>query len=200
MTIARVRTIFTGVAGTPWYSNLYFFDNGGTEIGPDAVTWVTAFWTSLSAVMQDSVIWTIEPEVARLDESTGQLTGVTATPGATGGGTQQVAALPWQTQGLIREFTGAFVNGRRVRGRTFIPGPTESSSDVGVPIGTYITALQNAADALIASSVSTWCVWARPFDGDPAAVPPKPARTGTAHIIVSANVWDKWAVQRSRRD
>lgn len=200
MTLARVRTVMVGVAGTPWYSNLYFMDDGGTSVAPQAVAAVGTFWTTMAAAISNNVTGTVQGEVARINEVDGQLTGVeNVTPVAFAGGNTD-DELPWQTQLLGRTFTAGFVNGRRVRGRIFIPGMVENNNAVGVPVASLQTSLQNALNALIAEPNTILAVWARPFAGDPAAVPPKPARLGTKYAVVTASVSPIWSVLRSRRD
>lgn len=200
MPVARIRTIFTGVAGTPWYSNQYFLDDGATPVAQDAADWVGAFWTGLAGNLPSGLDWSIEPLVPSYDEATGDLTAQTAITSPTGGGSNAAETLPFPTQGLIRLRTEGIVNNRAVHGRIFVPGPGENVNSGGVPSASYITALQTAIDSLLTSSVNTLCVWARPFAGDPLADPPKPARAGTKHAVMAADVWTNWAVMRSRRD
>jgi hypothetical protein len=196
MTMARVRTIFTGVAGTPWYSNLYFADDGGTPIGSSAVGWVGDMWTAAGGAISNNLAWTIEAEVAQIDESDGELTGLTVTAGETGGGSASDDELPWQTQALGTWATDAFVHGRRVRGRLFWPGMGESNNTAGVPTSGLRAALAGYMNDLITDSAGTLVVWSRPFEG----TEDNPARTGTYHLVTGASVSAKWSVLRTRRD
>lgn len=200
MAVARVRTIFTGVPGTPWYSNLYFLDDGGSPIASDAVEWVDAFWSAIAPFMLSTISFAIEPLVPTYDETTGALTRQTGTSGGGGTGTDSTTALPWATQGLIRLRTAGLVNNRAVHGRIFVPGAPENQSENGVPVVGYRNGLLAAVAGLIDDSVNTLAVWARPFAGDSGATPPKPARPGSQYSVLTADVWDKWAVMRSRRD
>lgn len=199
MTIRRVRTVFSGVAGSPWYSNLYFDADGVTPSAQQNVDAVDAFWTALASLMDNAVTWTIGPEVPELDETTGELTGVqTVTPG-TGAGTDTTDPLPYMSQGLVRLSTTDFVAGRRVRGRIFVPGLTETANTTtGQPSGSAITAMTTAGTNLVAAG--GLLVWSRPFAGDPAATPPRPARAGSKASITAVSGWNQWAVMRSRRD
>lgn len=200
MALARVRSIFTGVAGTPWYSNLYFLDDGADRIAPDAVEWVSDFWEDLAVNMVSGIAINIEPLVPTYDEATGDLIAQTATAPTGNAGSNVGTALPWATQGLIRLRTEGIVNNRAVHGRIFVPGADEGNSNNGVPQSGYLTTMQSAIDALILASTNTLAVWARPFAGDPTATPPKPARAGTQHAVQAADTWNQWAVMRSRRD
>lgn len=199
MTIARVRTIFGGVAGTPWYSNIYFADNGGTPVGQAGIDAVDALWTAVQSNIANNITWAVQGEVARLDETNGELTGVTNGVVNAGVGTSAGDMLPFTTQLLGRQFTSAFVAGRRVRGRIFLPGLTEDANTDGAPIAGMITAWTAAQNALL-TAMPNWCVWARPFDGDPDATPPKPPRDGSLHLVSSVATSPTWAVLRSRRD
>ena len=200
MAVARIRTIFTGVAGTPWYSNLYFLDSGSTPIASLASGWVKDFWDDIAPFMLSTVRYTLETLVPTYDEATGNLTRQTAVAPLTGTGSDSTTALPWATQGLIRLRTAGIVNNRAVHGRIFVPGAPEVQSDNGVPVTGYKSGLQAAINTLIASSTSTLAIWARPFPGDLTATPPKPARAGSQHAVSTADVWAQWAVMRSRRD
>jgi hypothetical protein len=89
--------------------------------------------------------------------------------------------------------TGAIVNGRRVRGRTFL-GPLDNSclqndGTLSSSSITHANALGAAwTDAGLTTTLS--CVWHRPVGGT----------GGSNHEIISATVRDKFAVLRSRRD
>lgn len=198
--IGRVRTVFTGVAGSPYYSNLYFL---GLAIGADAqaaVDNVDVFWTSLASVMNIGLVGEIEAEVPVLDDTTGEIVSVFTTTGGVVDPTSADGALPWATQGLVRLATSGFIEGRRVRGRINIPGLGEASSDGGAP-GTSIKAsMQAAIDGLVDATDSTLVVWSRPKPVVPPTDPPTYDRLGSSYVVTSASVWDKWAQLRSRRD
>lgn len=186
-TIRRIRTVFTGVAGTPWYSNMYFTWVNGTE--QDALDAVAAFWGAVDARMTQNVSWGTEDDIAVIDDATGQITGIETGSGGSGTGAQTSNALPFQTQGLLHLLTNSFLNGRQVRGRCFVPGMTETDNSVdGVMEAAGQTVLQTAADALI-TATST----------------PGPLRVyarsqATSVVVESITVPTKWAVLRSRRD
>lgn len=199
MAIARIRTLFAGVAGTPWYSNLYFNEEAGSPIGAGAVDAVNDMWLFVASNIANNISWTVLGEIAILNEVDGKLVGVTNVANEVGAGTSAGDMLPFSTQLLGRQFTNAFVNGRRVRGRTFLPGLTEDANTDGAPIAGMVSAWTAAMNQLLVS-VPDWVVWARPFEGDPEAVPPKPARDGSQHPITSVATSTQWAVLRSRRD
>lgn len=186
-TIRRIRTVFSGVAGTPWYSNMYFTWVNGTE--QDALDAVADFWGAIDAQMNNAVDWATEGDIAVIDDATGQITSIESGTGGTGTGAVATALLPPATQGLVHLLTNSFLNGRQVRGRCFVPGLTEADNDAGgvMAAGTQ-TIIQNAINALIAGSST-----------------PGPLRVfarsqATSVVVQTATVPTKFAVLRSRRD
>lgn len=199
MTIARIRTVFLGVAGTPWYSNIHFADDGGTPVGQAGIDAVDALWTAMASNIANNITWTVLGEVAQINEADGKLTGVTNGVANSGAGTSAGDMLPFTTQLLGRQFTNSFVNGRRLRGRIFLPGCTEDANTDGAPIAGIVTNFTAAMNAL-KTSMPNWVVWARPFEGDPTATPPKPARVGSYSLVATVATSPTWASLRSRRD
>jgi hypothetical protein len=197
--LARVRTIFTGVAGTPWYSNLYFHNDDATDTSTGCVAAVNAFWLAMRASIQSSVTWVVSGEVAQIESTTGTLVGISNVTALGNTGSAADDALPWQTQALIRLNTDTFINGRRLRGKIFFPGLGEGNNTLGVPSSALRGALDTATEALIADSASGLVVWSRPFV-PPADRPDLVARQGSFAFAQSADVSTKWSVLRSRRD
>jgi hypothetical protein len=98
--------------------------------------------------------------------------------------------------------TAGIVNGRRVRGRFFVPAPTELSSD-GTPSATFKDAINTAGSTLVVDTVSTgqWVVFSRPLEADqiPQGSDLEP-REGSIHVVQTATAWNKFGIQRRRRD
>ena len=184
--IARIRSITTGVAGSPFYTNMYFESTPGSDVPQDWITAVVAFWDDLDLYVSSLLDVVVEGDIAVIDTATGQqTTAYSATPGGHSF-SDSGEILPLATQGLIRWETSGFSNGRRIRGRTFVPGPTETRSDAGAPNGAYQTALASAASQLVATAPTPLMVW---------------SPTGlTAEPVDGSSAWSKWAVLRSRRD
>lgn len=130
--------------------------------------------------------------VLAIEATTGVLvSSFTAAPALTVTGTAAGDGLPRQTQGLIRWGTATVINGRRVRGRLFMPAPNESDNDVGgTPVPAYVTALTTAAATIFTAGAtsSEACIWHRPGVG-----------AGASPDITSAVASTTWAVLRSRR-
>lgn len=185
MAIYRVRTVFSGVPGTPYYSNLYFAAEGGTIA--QARTAVNAFWEANKALISSNLQWIIENEVPSIDEATGDILSVAADATSyQSAGTQSSSPLPYSQQFLVRTRTGAFSGGREIRGRVFIPGPTTISASAGAVVNTAASAINTNAAALVASANAQWVVWAK--------------TKGEYAVINSTSVWNQFAVLRSRRD
>lgn len=180
----RVRTNITGGPGGPELTTM-FFDVVGGLTAADANAAVGAFWDTVQDLVHNAYTMATESEVASVDIATGEITGLTPVTAITKPGTVSGQPLPPATQGLLRWRTGTFVAGREIRGRTFIPGPTEEHNLTGVPNSDYITVANNAAAALIAATGTELFVYSRTHrDSAP---------------VVSGSCWNQWAVLRSRR-
>lgn len=181
----RVRTVMTGVVGTPWYNNLNFF--GDTEAQAEsAVARVEDFWQTLSEAICTPITGVIEPEVSIFDAGTGQTTGVWATNGGSFAGIATGEMLPPVVQGLIRLRTGFYINGRALTGKVFVPGLAEVYSEDGVLSNAGQTILNGAAGLLLTEGTSELRVYSR--------------TNGASVAVDSAQAWNQFAVLRSRRD
>ena len=180
----RVRTEFTGMQGAPWLSTMYFNDTGGTP--QQAVTAVGAFWGAVDLHIDNEVDWTTLTDVETVAADSGQVVDITSTTPVTGTGASSSEALPFATQALVRWRTGDFINGREIRGRTFIPGVTELFNDNGRPIAALVSTINTAAATLIGDANSLLDVWSR--------------QNGLARAVVTGSAWSEFAILRSRRD
>ena len=183
----RVTTRWTGVQGTPYWSTHYF--GGVTEADATAAAAaVVNFWQDCAQVIVNLLTPTIQPEVELVETATGQTSGVFTVPTDEAPPTASGTPLPWANQGLLRWRTGVFIGGREIRGRTFIPGPTEDNNTQGdVPPG-YTNITNLAASNLITAGAGagSLVVYSRTH--------------AQAAVVQSASTWDQWAVTRSRRD
>lgn len=182
MPARRIRTVFTGVPGTPWYSN-HYFDTAVAVSAQDAMDAVVAFWNTVDVGMVANVAWTTEADVPLFTNPDTIAGWEVASPG-NGNGTAALAdALPWSNQMLVRWITGAVYNNRRVLGHTYVPGYTESSSSGGNPTVTALNVVDGAAEALVEAGL---------------VIPSRVANV--FYPAISAQMSSKWAVLRSRRD
>lgn len=182
----RVRTVWDGVAGAPYYSNHYFDDASGPSEASAAINAVDAFWSSMAGAIAIPLVWLVEGDVAVMDPSTGDITSMISVSGNPGIATGSSDSLPPATQGLITWKTDTFIGGRRLTGRTFIPAPVEANStSLGAPSAGYVAQLITSAAGLISAS-SNLAVWSRTH--------------GVVHDVTSSTAGTKFAVLRSRRD
>jgi hypothetical protein len=184
MSMYRVVTNFTGPQGSPWVSTQFFDAAGGTA--QQAVVTVGTMWGAIDNRMATTVLWATEPDVATIDETTGDITGVTSTTPQSGAGSGSGNILPIVTQGLIQLRTGVFLNGREVRGRIFIPGLTENDNDTGVPNAGILAVVNPAAAAAVADANSRLVVYTR--------------ANGAWAEAVTASMASYWSYLRTRRD
>lgn len=184
--IQRVRSIITGVAGSPRYSNLYF--QGPDSPDEDLVDAVESMWDAAKARIDDSLTITILGAVTVLDSATGDVIAVggfsdrTVTSTGTGG------ALPFATCGLARFRTGEYVGGREIRGRMYLPYPPMADMSGGKPTSSYIDDWQGAFETMnsLDEANGAWCVWSR--------------KHGQNALVKNFDVWNNFAVLRSQRD
>lgn len=182
----RARVVWTGVAGSPYYSNFYFIaeiEQGGALAIQDRVQTALGF---LQPWMPSSMLGTIQSEIARIDSVTGDMVGAVGLGTQTVQGSSGSEPEPRATQGLVRLKTNDFVAGRRISGRFFAPGVVSAANNSGVPDNSYRAALEDFANSLIGAGDVTWVVWSR--------------KNGDAYNIVSAEAWTQFAILRSRRD
>lgn len=185
--LRRVRSVATGVAGTPWYTNLYFTQVGGTtQAHIDAVR---DFWTNLAGSIRNVITITVEGDCSVVDDATGQVVGIDSATARTVVGGSATALLPIATQGLINTFTSTFVGGRQLRGKIYVPGLITTTSDaLGAPTSTVKTLLLTQG-ALLVTNTSTpgpLRVWSK--------------KNGTSAVVNAVTTPSKFAVLRSRRD
>lgn len=161
-TIKRVRTEWTGLPGGPGLSTIYF-TNAATE--QQVVDAVRDFWTALNSRICTPAIWTVQGDVDLIDDSTGNIISVqTATP-RTGNGSDAGQMLSYGTQGLLNLRTGVYQNGREIRGKIYVPVPSTTSNNDGVPQSTYSAALVTAYAAMEATAAASDVVVYSPTNG-----------------------------------
>lgn len=187
MSVYEIKTEFTGSEGAPYLSTIYCESAAGTA--QQAATAVGAFWGSVDAIISTTCLWSQLPEVKLLNTATGILENVFTITPATGAGGDAGEPIPQSNQYLIRLFTPGVVNGRRVRGRIFVPAPTQAGNENGNVAPGYVSAINTSAALLVSPTSADPCVWHRPVNG----------AGGSAHSISSVSTWSEFAVLRSRR-
>lgn len=196
MSLVRVQSVWTGVAGSPYYTNLYALGPLSTNNGNDLADAWHALVAAFAGSFRDDLTMRISDELLEFSEQTGAVTGAGSTTQTPITGTASTDPLPPANQGLIQWGTAGIVHNRRVRGRTFFPGMMEALSTEGVPTAAFISTLEGLVDAFLATMTDRLMIWAQPFEGSEG----NPARAGSAHVVTSASVAPYWAILRSRRD
>lgn len=181
----RLRVEWNGIGGLPGLSTFYY--GVASPNVSDAVT----FFTAIKAQFPTGLSWTIPSSGDEIDDATGALTGGwTGSGGGTVAATGSAASWAAGVGTRIRWDTLSIVNGRRVRGGTFmcpLLGTVYDSS--GTISTTSLGIIQTAASAFAASGVAKG-VWHRPTTPG----------SGLYCSINSATVPDKVTMLRSRRD
>lgn len=193
--LLRYRAHLSGPPGSPWLFTQYF-DPGaspGTAEGTEAGARVRAFFESIKGSIVSTATVTYDTGGDLIDPVTGNLVGSVGgtTPANTVGGAAG-AALPWATQVVLRKFTAGIHNGRKVNGKSYVPGYTTAADTNGGPSSGTQTGLLTAANLLSTLIVTaiTPVVWHRPQGGG----------GGQAYAVVAYSAPPYFGVLRSRRD
>lgn len=184
-TMYRVGITWDGETGGPWYSQMFFDAAASTaQQAADAVgTWLA----SVKAYQGTQVTYSTGTVVETIDVATGQpvaLNPVTAHTGTGSGGTSDT--VPVGTQIVCQWRTGVFLNGREVRGRTFVPGAPYTINVLGVLDSTVQNLIAGYGATLISSTPSVFCIYSR--------------KKRQAEVVATSSVWGKFGLVRSRRD
>lgn len=191
--VTLVRTLLSGAVVTGGgVSTLAFEDPADDETAGVILGEVKQFWDSLSVMLDSSLSYVVEGEPRRYAAIDGSLQQIFDAPSPGGGsGSQAGNAVPRSSQVLIRWNTAEIINGRLLRGRTFVPGLMGTAiTDTGLVATSQLTQIAAAANALIDQSGGTLSVWSRP----------RGSSGGQTGLVTSASTWEQFAVLRSRRD
>lgn len=205
-TIRRVTTVIAGPYVQGGGIATHYFDTLGTPA--QVITAVRGFWFAMCAFVGTGTTFTVQGLIANLDESTGQLSGSETATGGTETGTGGTDVLPMHVQGVAQFRTGVVLDGREIRGRTFIPAPIETANTAAIPTAAYVAQLNTAADQIINDVNTGFGVWRRPRVARPQVGSPgdrwflraQAARSGTFEVASAGDGSTKWGTLRSRRD
>lgn len=178
----RVRANWIGVPGSPYVTNMYFGDSADAQ---ECVDHFGEFLVIISAIVVNEAAWSIEPDVATVDPVTGDVTASVTVDGVNGQGVSTEEILPPSQQVLIRWNTGAYISGRQLRGRTFVPALGDDVNVSGNVDPTYRTSL--------ITTITTW------LGAGPVPLIWSKANAETRQVL-SVDVWEQFAILRSRRD
>lgn len=193
----RMTMPWSNFPGAPGYTNFHFRLIGDitTELKDETMTKVRAFFQSWASFLPSGVTISMPSQFEEIDLATGELTGVeSVTPAADVVGSASSAPYSPAVGACVTWDTQGFINGRRIRGRTFmVPlAPTSSFQSDGTLAVAGLTTMRAAAATLAnATTGIALGVWHRPSPG---------GSDGTWSLVTGSNVIDKTAVLRSRRD
>lgn len=203
VSIARVRTTWTGFNGAPGYTNLFFRDFGGEPVNGNDITAeaaaaaagrVRSFFSELAPVFPNDVVLTVDSVVDIIESADGKLIDSYTIPAPAVVNGTQTGTFSSVTGAVVGWQTGAIRNSRRIRGRTFlVPAAGLAFNASGrLDPGTQAQ-IQTAANKLVATNLTPDLgVWARPTT--------KGATDGQWAVATGARVPDLPAILRSRRD
>lgn len=189
--ISRVRAQFTGFAGAPGVSTFYCLDPVGF------VPLLRAYLQNSAGRIPANVDIQVQNSGDVIDSVSGVL-GATWTVAPVlpiyGAGTG-VWASP--VGSVVNWLTGSVVDGRRLRGKTFMVPLVASVFDLtGSLNATVLATMRTEAADFVVAAANNFVVWHRPRP----ATALKPYRSGGHAIVTSSVVPDKACILRSRRD
>lgn len=193
MPISRVTAQWSGFPGAPGYSNFHFQSSTGTPDVAAPRAAVRAFFAALPTRLPNGVTIRVSETVEILDDVTGGLvdyaTDDTTLNPVVGTGAGSYAG---PSGAVVNWLTNTVVNGRRLRGRTFVVPLASGAYDADGTLGSPTLANVNDAAAVLSGAGFSlgFGILSRPAGGGA-------IRFGE---VTGHRVPDMAAVLRSRRD
>lgn len=182
----EVITDWTTAAGGGQNSVMYCSTDGNIQ---DYTVALDAMFTSMRIYLASTTTFQVRRTGRILNPETGTLLGDWNSTGTTQKAGQAAGTQgPDASQVLIRWKTGLITAGRRVQGRTFIPGLANNQYSLGNVLPPVADAITAAAQSF-ASDGTGAMVWNRPKTG----------LSGAEALITSGACWSELAVLRRRR-
>lgn len=160
-TISRISCVWQQWPGAPGVTQFYADDAATLQ---DVVDDIRAFFEAIKALLPSGLTISVPGNGDNLNDVTGQISGawsvgVTPTVVTCTG----VGAYAGNAGAVVHWLTGGTINGRRVRGRTFLVPLINTAYDTSGSISTAALAtLQTAANGLVTGSGGDLVVWHRP--------------------------------------
>lgn len=176
-----------GVPGASGPLSVFYFDS--VALVSQARIALDEMFTDMASLISSSCSWVVRTSGRVLNDNTGALMSEwnDAVP-SSGQGTSTAPAAANATSILLRWATGDVVNGRFVKGRTYVPGFAQNLFFNGGLSAAAVGTASNAGQSLCDAGVG-FGVWHRPTNGV----------GGSFHEAVAATAWNELAVQRGRR-
>nr|CRY94144.1 hypothetical protein [uncultured prokaryote] len=166
---------------------MYFDESVEVDFARDELS---VLWQAIGPLLHSSYTWKIDHTGRVMSPETGKTTALWNDPMVrTGvGGVGIDGPVSNASMLLLQWRTGNYVDGRELRGRSFIPGLSTTNLVGGEVRDTARVTAANAADALAKSSQG-FCIWKRPKEGSP----------GSIGTVKTGDAWREMAVLRGRR-
>lgn len=197
MTYSVVTALWTGFTGAPGYTRMKWNGDLTTDDLALAAGKQHAFFASINPYLPADVTISWDGQSQTYDDQ-GVLTDAQeyTPPGNVTGASPSNVAGPAGV--VVRWLTGSYQLGRRIVGRTFVvPLATNAYEPNGSMEEVALSVIQGAADNLVAGD-PLLAIFSHPMDTK--TDPPTPKAPPITAIATSAQVKDKVAVLRSRRD
>jgi hypothetical protein len=194
VTMHRLNVSWQNWPGAPGVST-FFTDPAAGQPDPAPLR---AFFFTLSGILPSGLTIQVPGTGDLIEENTGQLSGTwSVTPAPTSLNATGTGAYAGNAGAVIHWLSADVVNGRRVRGRTFVVPLIGSAFETNGSLSSgTINTLTSAATTLLAASTWHPVVWSRPFAGTPQD---PTSRVGSKHPVTSYRVPDLAISLRSRR-
>nr|CRY97494.1 hypothetical protein [uncultured prokaryote] len=177
---------WTFAGGQPSVSVMHFDESLTAD---EQLDQLDDFLGGVKLLFGDTTQYSIPSEGKIIEASTGTLTGGWTATGTRGGaGTGSGKTVPNSSMLLVRFGTEDIVNGRRLKGRWYIPGCVAGQiGDLGEVSAFAVDTIVSAGTGLI--TPPGLLVWHRPGPKGP----------GSAAVVTQVSAWNEWATQRDRR-
>lgn len=196
--MANLNEIITNwqtAAGGGFKAVMYFLESAGT-INAQRQS-VHSLWEAVEGNLVTETLYFQDQEGRVIDSTTGGLVGSwTDTEAFGGAGTSTVEPVADATQVLFRWNTNQVVDGRFLKGRTFVPGLANDRLLNGNLNAAAQASFNGGINTFIATGIG-FSIWHRPR---PASTVNPVARPGDYQLVEGGAVWSELAVLRQRRN
>lgn len=193
MTMYRINAAWQNWPGAPGVTT--FFQNPAiAQPNPGAIR---TFFEAMKTALPAGLTVTVPGSGDLIEESNGQIAGAwSATPAPLPTTMQGAGAYAGNAGSVVHWLTTTVVNGRRVRGRSFLVPVVMSGFETnGSLTPSMVDGIRTAAQALVDTTPGHLVVWHRPRK----ATPTQPASVGSFAAVTGVRVPDLAISLRSRR-
>lgn len=196
--VYRVGVTWNGFQGSPGYTRFSWQELTSDTNRNAAGAAVRQFFFALAAHFSTGWTISVDSEIQEFDMGTGQLLGAVAMPTVPSPvtGTTPPSAFAGGSGYSVSWRTGEIFNGRRVQGRSFIVPAIGVFETNGTLTSSAIATATAAGNALIASGINGFSIWAKLMTKDS----PPVQIGGALYAVGSCIVKDAASQLRTRRN